>query len=73
MVSTPHERERDERDDECHGGRGQACSVCPGDRFLVVGQRVDEAFATGGGVLRFQNFDPADNSRMVSVREALQR
>lgn len=32
-----------------------------------------EAFFTGGGVLRFQNFEPADNTRVVSVREALQR
>ena len=32
-----------------------------------------EAFFTGGGVLRFQNFDAADDSRIVSVREALQR
>jgi membrane peptidoglycan carboxypeptidase len=32
-----------------------------------------EAFFTGGGVHRFQNFDAADNSRVVSVREALQR
>jgi membrane peptidoglycan carboxypeptidase len=32
-----------------------------------------EAFATGGGVLRFQNFDAADDARVVSVREALQR
>jgi membrane peptidoglycan carboxypeptidase len=32
-----------------------------------------EAFFTGGGVHRFQNFDPADNARVVSVREALQR
>lgn len=32
-----------------------------------------EAFFTGGGVLRFQNFDPDDDGRVVSVREALQR
>jgi membrane peptidoglycan carboxypeptidase len=32
-----------------------------------------ESFFTGGGVHRFQNFDPADNARVVSVREALQR
>ena len=33
----------------------------------------DEAFFTGGGVLRFQNFDAADDGRVVTVREALQR
>lgn len=32
-----------------------------------------EAFFTGGGVLRFENFEPEDNSRILSVREALQR
>jgi len=32
-----------------------------------------ESFFTGGGEHRFQNFDPADDSRVVPVREALQR
>ncbi len=32
-----------------------------------------ESFFTGGGVLRFQNFEPADNGRFLTVREALQR
>lgn len=33
----------------------------------------DESFLTGGGVLRFSNFDPEDDDRVVSVREAFQR
>ena len=32
-----------------------------------------EAFFTGGGLHRFENFEPADNARMLSVREALTR
>ncbi len=32
-----------------------------------------ETFFTGGGVLRFQNFDPEDDRRVVTVREAMQR
>jgi membrane peptidoglycan carboxypeptidase len=32
-----------------------------------------ESFFTGGGVLRFQNFDPQDDRRVVTVREAMQR
>ncbi|MCU0975411.1 MAG: transglycosylase domain-containing protein [Steroidobacteraceae bacterium] len=32
-----------------------------------------ESFFTGGGVLRFQNFDPEDDRRVVTVREAMQR
>ena len=32
-----------------------------------------EAFFTGGGLLRFENFDAADNGRIVTVREGLQR
>lgn len=32
-----------------------------------------EAFFTGGGLHRFANFDPDDNGRVVTVREALQR
>lgn len=32
-----------------------------------------ETFFTGGGVLRFQNFDPQDDRRVVTVREAMQR
>jgi membrane peptidoglycan carboxypeptidase len=32
-----------------------------------------ESFFTGGGLLNFQNFDPADNVRVLTVREALQR
>ena len=32
-----------------------------------------ETFFTGGGVMRFQNFDAADDGRVVTVREALQR
>lgn len=32
-----------------------------------------ESFFTGGGLLRFQNFDPADDRRVVTVREAMQR
>ncbi len=31
-----------------------------------------EAFFTGGGVQRFENFDPADNGRIATVREAVQ-
>ena len=32
-----------------------------------------EAFFTGGGLHRFKNFEPGDNARMLSVREALTR
>ncbi|MCX9155494.1 transglycosylase domain-containing protein [Niveibacterium sp. 24ML] len=32
-----------------------------------------ESFFTGGGLLTFENFDKADNERIVSVRESLQR
>jgi membrane peptidoglycan carboxypeptidase len=32
-----------------------------------------ESFFTGGGMLRFQNFDPEDDGRVVTVREAMQR
>ncbi|GAA5174078.1 transglycosylase domain-containing protein [Niveibacterium umoris] len=32
-----------------------------------------ESFFTGGGLLTFENFDKLDNTRIVSVREALQR
>jgi membrane peptidoglycan carboxypeptidase len=32
-----------------------------------------ESFFTGGGLLTFRNFDPADNGRVMSVREGLQR
>ena len=32
-----------------------------------------ESFFTGGGLLTFENFDPADNGRIVTVREGLQR
>jgi len=32
----------------------------------------DEAFFTGGGVQRFGNFDRADDSRVLSIREAFQ-
>ncbi len=32
-----------------------------------------EAFFTGGGLHRFENFDPQDNHRVLSVREALAR
>lgn len=32
-----------------------------------------EAFFTGGGVHHFSNFDPLDNGRIVSVREATRR
>jgi len=32
-----------------------------------------EAFFTGGGRLTFENFDAADNSRVLTVREGLQR
>jgi membrane peptidoglycan carboxypeptidase len=33
----------------------------------------DEAFFTGGGVHRFENFDPMDNGRVTTVRDAFQR
>lgn len=32
-----------------------------------------EAFFTGGGLHRFENFEPEDNARVLSVREALRR
>lgn len=32
-----------------------------------------ESFFTGGGRLTFENFDPKDNGRVMSVREAMQR
>jgi membrane peptidoglycan carboxypeptidase len=32
-----------------------------------------EAFLTGGGIQRFENFEPEDNSRMITVREGFQR
>ncbi|WP_309624598.1 transglycosylase domain-containing protein [Methylibium sp.] len=32
-----------------------------------------EAFFTGGGLHRFENFEPEDNARVLSVREALTR
>lgn len=32
-----------------------------------------ESFFTGGGLLTFRNFDPADNGRVLTVREGLQR
>ncbi len=32
-----------------------------------------ESFFTGGGLQTFENFDPADNSRIISVREGFQR
>lgn len=32
-----------------------------------------ESFFTGGGLLTFENFDAADNGRIVTVREGLQR
>jgi membrane peptidoglycan carboxypeptidase len=33
----------------------------------------DEAFFTGGGVHLFSNFEPKDNARVMTVREAFQR
>ena len=33
----------------------------------------DERFYTGGALLSFENFDRADNARILTVREALQR
>ena len=33
----------------------------------------DEGFFTGGGLHHFENFDPQDNRRLMSVREALTR
>jgi membrane peptidoglycan carboxypeptidase len=32
-----------------------------------------EEFFTGGGIHRFENFDPLDNSRILTVREGLRR
>lgn len=32
-----------------------------------------ESFFTGGGLQTFENFDPADNSRVITVREGFQR
>ncbi len=33
----------------------------------------DESFFTGGGVHRFSNFEPGDNGKVLTVREALRR
>ena len=33
----------------------------------------DESFFTGGGVHRFANFEPSDNGKVLTVREALRR